>query len=109
MKSPIVSFFSLGFLLASCSQHQRISAEQEIATPVPSPKMAKVSGKSYVELKQGYQIYRQHCAQCHEHQLPSTTTLPEYHAKIASMAHLADLSAKEENSLQTYLDVFTDR
>ncbi|MGC6582342.1 MAG: hypothetical protein ACON4K_08470 [Akkermansiaceae bacterium] len=97
----ILGIFSLG--LWAC---QRV---QEVATPIPSPQMAEVSGKSYQRLKQGHGVYMRHCAQCHEHRLPLSGSLPEWHDKVSSMSALAGISRDDEHSLQVYLDEFTDR
>ena len=82
---------------------------QDIVTPAPTPEMAKVSGKPYFQLKEGYGVYMKSCAQCHERRLPSSTTLPDWHDKVSSMSALAGISKEEEKSLQVYLDQFTDR
>lgn len=82
---------------------------QKIATPVPTEAHARVSGKSLPTLKRGHGVYLKHCAQCHEHRLPNTVTLPEWHAKIDTMSHLAGLSESEQQDLQEYLGEFSDR
>ena len=83
--------------------------KQSMATPEPTAKMAEVSGKPLDRLKQGSEIYRTHCVQCHENRLPATATLPEYHKKISVMATRAGLTQAEEVALQAYLDEFSDR
>ena len=88
----------------SCQSHVH-----KIATPVPTAAQARVSGKSLPTLKRGYGVYMKHCAQCHEHRLPNTVTLPEWHAKIDTMSHLAGLSQIEQRDLQEYLGEFSDR
>lgn len=82
---------------------------QDIATPEPSPMMAEVSGKPLDQLKEGHEIFRTHCVQCHENRIPSTVTLPEYHQKISVMAGRAQLTPSQEKALQLYLDEFSDR
>ena len=105
MRNVVVLLLTILVLgLVSCSQSIR-----SLATPRPTPAHARVSGKSYVSLKQGYGVYMKHCAQCHEHRLPNTVTLPAWHAQIESMSHLAGLSAEDEASLQIYLGEFSDR
>jgi cytochrome c553 len=49
------------------------------------------------------------CAQCHEHRLPNTISLPAWHGKIDKMSNLAGLSKAEEEDLQAYLGEFSDR
>jgi len=83
--------------------------QQEIVTPTPTAKLAEVSGKSLVELKQGNEIYRNQCVSCHENRLPSSATLPGYHKKVSIMATRAGLTKSEEAALQLYLDEFSDR
>lgn len=94
----------------SCQSTQSDAPQpSSIATPVPTRKMAKVSGKSYSELMEGYRVYQENCAKCHEHRLPSTATFSDYHAKIHTMAGRAQLTEAQETSLQTYLGEFSDR
>jgi hypothetical protein len=102
MRSFVVSILLLG--LVSCSDKV-----QSVATPEPTEANARVSGKSLASLKQGYGVYLKHCAQCHEHRLPNTVTLPAWHAKINTMSELAGLSKEERDSLQLYLGEFSDR
>jgi hypothetical protein len=90
--------------LYSCSQ-----SEHPVATPKPTKALARVSGKPYSELKRGYGVYLKHCAECHEHRLPNTVTLPEWHAQIDAMAEVAGLPPEDEESLQIYLGEFSDR
>lgn len=82
---------------------------QDMATPKPTPKMAELSGKPLDKLKEGHEIFRSNCVQCHENRLPSTVTLPEYHAKVSVMAGRARLTKAQEEALQLYLDEFSDR
>lgn len=90
--------------LVSCSNNQ-----QNVATPKPTEANARVSGKPLPNLKRGYGVYMRHCAQCHEHRLPNTVTLPEWHAQVGTMADLAGLSKEDEADLQLYLGEFSDR
>jgi hypothetical protein len=95
----------VGFLaLSSCSPDV-----QSVATPKPTKANARVSGKPFVPLKRGYGVYMRHCAQCHEHRLPNTVSLPAWHAKIDTMSDLAGLSKEDHDSLQLYLGEFSDR
>ena len=98
------SAVALGFLSPSCQTQL-----DQVATPEPTPALAEVSGKSFVSLKEGYGVYMKHCAQCHEHRLPDTPSLPAWHAKIETMSEMAGLSKSEEMALQDYLDEFSDR
>lgn len=91
-------------LLFSCS-----APLQQVATPEPTETHARLSGKPFPKLKRGYGVYMRHCAQCHEHRLPNTVTLPEWHAQIDTMAEVAGLSAEDGKSLQLYLGEFSDR
>lgn len=92
------------FFFLSCENSLR-----HIATPTPTEKGAAVSGKSYESLRNGHSVYMLHCAQCHTHRLPNTSTLPAWHATISSMAENAGLSAADEKDLQAYLGEFSDR
>ncbi|MEN8772158.1 MAG: hypothetical protein ABF379_03425 [Akkermansiaceae bacterium] len=65
------------FYASSCQ-----SSVQKIATPEPTEAGAAISGKSYPTLKRGYGVYMKHCAQCHEHRLPNTISLLDWHAKV---------------------------
>ena len=103
MKFRIPGVIAGGFVLLSCVD------QQEVATPTPTAKMARVSGKPFDRLKEGHRIYRVHCVRCHENRLPSTVTLPEYHEKISVMSGRAGLTPEQEKSLQLYLDEFSDR
>ncbi|MDB4141962.1 hypothetical protein N9162_00395 [bacterium] len=102
-KGTIVGGWLVAIALVAC---QNVA---DVVTPEPSPQMAKASGKSYSDLKEGHGVYMKQCAQCHEHRVPSSTTLPEWHDKVSAMSAIAGLSKVEEKSLQTYLDEFTDR
>lgn len=82
---------------------------QDIATPKPTSQMAKASGKSLPELKRGHGVYMRYCSQCHEHRVPSSTTLPGWHGKVSAMSALAGVSKEEESALQSYLGEFSDR
>lgn len=90
--------------MASCSKEVR-----SIATPEPNEQHARVSGKPLPTLKRGHGVYMRHCAQCHEHRLPNTVTLPDWHAQIKTMSNIAGLSKEDEKSLQIYLGEFSDR
>lgn len=82
---------------------------QEVATPVPTAAHARLSGKPLPALKRGHGVYMRHCSQCHEHRLPNTVTLPEWHAQIDTMADVAGLSTEDQMNLQIYLGEFSDR
>ncbi|MGJ8697654.1 MAG: hypothetical protein ACSHYF_15155 [Verrucomicrobiaceae bacterium] len=102
LRTAVILLFA-GLLVVACQN------SQSIATPKPTRKMAEVSGKSFTTLKEGQGVYARHCAQCHEHRLPSSASLPQWHDQISTMADLAGISKEEEKSLQIYLDEFTDR
>lgn len=104
MFRTLIALAGLPVLLLSCQ-----SPIQEIATPKPTEAHAKVSGKPFPTLKRGHGVYMKHCAQCHEHRLPNTVTLPDWHRKVETMSHRAGLSAMEEEDLQVYLGEFSDR
>lgn len=106
MFGATVSFLAL----ISCQTIQEPeTGSSSIATPTPTPQMAKVSGKPYLALKRGHLVYQNNCAKCHEHRLPDTVILPKWHAKVSAMSSLAGLSSEDEKALQLYLDEFTDR
>jgi cytochrome c5 len=71
--------------------------------------MAQASGKPYPKLKRGHGVYMRQCAQCHEHRIPSSATLPEWHDKVSAMSMRAGISKEEERDLQIYLGEFSDR
>lgn len=100
----IVGLFVVLFGLISCSRDV-----QSVATPKPTKANARISGKPLATLKRGHGVYMRHCAQCHEHRLPNTVSLPAWHAKIDSMSDLAGLSKEDHDSLQLYLGEFSDR
>lgn len=99
-----IALVATGFGLVSCQ-----TPIQNIATPVPTEAHAKVSGKPLPVLKRGYGVYMKQCAQCHEHRLPNTVSLPAWHAKIDTMSGLAGLSKTDQEDLQFYLSEFSDR
>ncbi len=103
-KSFCIVFLTGGLGLLSCQNSTRM-----IATPIPTKKMAKVTGKPFLDLKRGHGVYMRQCAQCHEHRLPNTVTVPAWHDKVDSMSALAGLSKKERADLQSYLSEFSDR
>ncbi|MDA7907979.1 hypothetical protein N9B19_03780 [Akkermansiaceae bacterium] len=105
VKYFLVATGLLSFLHFSSCQ----SSVQKIATPKPTKANAAVSGKSFATLKRGHGVYLKQCAQCHEHRLPNTISLPAWHGKIDKMSDLAGLSKAEEEDLQAYLDEFSDR
>ena len=100
----LVCVAGLSIVIVACQ-----SGVQKIATPVPTEAHAKVSGKSLPVLKRGHGVYMRHCSQCHEHRLPNTITLPDWHAKIEAMSVMAGLSEAEKDNLQEYLGEFSDR
>lgn len=102
-----LSALALTLLIISCSQSG--TNLQDIATPVPTAQSAQVANLPLAQLQRGHGVYLRHCAQCHEHQLPNTATLPEYHKKVHSMSELAGITKAEEADLQSYLGQFTDR
>jgi len=105
MKYPftLIGLVGLG-CISSCQ-----SSIQKTATPEPSKANAVVSGKAFLTLKRGYGVYMRHCAQCHEHRLPNTITLPTWHAQIEEMSNMAGLSKTDTKNFQTYLGEFSDR
>ena len=106
--SPMIIRFFVPAMVALCALVACVD-KQNIATPTPDSKMARVSGKDLASLKQGHEIYRSQCIQCHENRLPTSATLPEYHKKVSMMATRAGLTKSEEAALQIYLDEFSDR
>lgn len=94
-------------LLFSCARS--IDPLQDIATPQPTVDNAKASGIPCPTLQKGHGVYMRHCAQCHEHRLPTSAELPAFHQTIATMSDLSGISATEEAALHEYLDQFTDR
>ena len=100
----LISILCLPLAFVSCQ-----SGVRDIATPVPTEAHAQVSGKPLPALKRGHGVYMKHCAQCHEHRLPNTITLPQWHAQIDTMSVLAGLSETDREDLQVYLGEFSDR
>lgn len=100
----LISVLCALIALISCQ-----SGVRKIATPVPTKAHAQVSGKPFPVLKRGHGVYMKHCAQCHEHRLPNTVTLPQWHAQIDTMSVLAGLSKTDQEDLQEYLGEFSDR
>lgn len=93
----------------SCESLDNGASVKDIATPKPTPEMARLNNKSYEELIEGRSVYDTHCIMCHDNQLPSTTDLPSWHKKIHTMSEKASLSSHQENALQSYLEIFSDR
>ena len=105
MKLIVVVSGIIGLLYLSSCQ----SSVHKIGTPEPTKANAAVSGKPFPTLKRGYGVYLKHCAQCHEHRLPNTISLPAWHDQIDTMADLAGLSKQDAEDLQAYLGEFSDR
>lgn len=101
-----VALLGLGslFYASSCQ-----SSVRKIATPEPTEANARVSGKPFPTLKRGFGVYMKHCAQCHEHRLPNTVSLPAWHSQIDAMSDLAGLTKTDQEDLQAYLRGFSDR
>lgn len=100
---------SIPLFIVACKNLDQGASIKDIATPVPTPQMAKLNNKSFEELVEGRRVYDTHCIKCHESRLPNTGDLPSWHKKVHSMSEKASLSSYQEESLQSYLEIFSDR
>lgn len=96
------------FLQFSCSD-KNFTSREDIVTPKPTEKLAKLNGKNLEELQLGYQVFNANCVVCHNVRIPNTVNFPQWHAKIEDMANKAALSNDEEAALQSYLEIFASR
>lgn len=108
MKLKELTILTILTVAVSCSDHSSASF-MDIATPEPTAQMARLNNKPLEELIEGRRVYETSCVKCHQNRLPNTVDLPEWHKKVHTMSEKASLSSQEEESLQSYLEIFASR
>lgn len=101
-KLPFLAVLCGIFFLAHCAKID------SFVHPEPTQKLAELNEVDYSQVKQGWTIYKNSCAHCHQHQLPKTSSLPDWHVKVKEMSEKATLTPREEKALQAYLELYTD-